>query len=101
MTCNCYKCQAGTGCIRTVAVNRTSLRQSGRWDPVVGEYVSNDREFRSKLSRGRDEQSAKLGLDVKLETVDARDHDALASLHGHDPAERKELAERTKRTKAS
>lgn len=79
-----------------VAINRTSLRQSGRWDPVVGQYVANDREFRSALAQGRDAQAEKLGMDVKLETVDSRDSDALDSLHGGDPAERRELAEKAR-----
>jgi hypothetical protein len=78
-----------------VSINRSSLRQSARWDPVVGAYVNNDREFRSLLAQGQDAQSEKLGMDCKLQTVDARDTDALASLHGHDASERKEQAEKT------
>jgi len=48
----------------------------------VGEYVANDREFRNKLREGQAAQEEKLQMEVKLETVDARDHDALADLHG-------------------
>lgn len=75
--------------IRSFAVNRSSMQSQSRWDPVVGEYVRNDREFRDKLAQGQEAQAAKLGMEVKLETVDARDSDALASLHGHS-AERRE-----------
>lgn len=79
----------------SVNVNRSSLKSTARWDPVVGAYVENDRQFRSLLAQGQDEQAEKLQMDVKLQTVDARDHDALDSLHGHDPAERQHLAEQT------
>jgi hypothetical protein len=48
----------------------------------VGSYVANEREFRDKLARGRERESENLGMDVKLETVDARDHEGLAELHG-------------------
>jgi hypothetical protein len=80
----------------SVNINRSSLKQSGRWDPVVGEYVANDRQFRSLLAQGQDAQAEKLGMDVKLQTVDARDTDALDSLHGRDPAERQEMADKAK-----
>ncbi len=92
------QCRCGKAARRRFAVqfNRSSLGQSGRWDPVVGRYVANDREFRSALAEGVERQSEKLSMDCKVETVDARDHDALASLHGHDAGERKEIAARSK-----
>jgi hypothetical protein len=49
---------------------------------VVGEYVANDRQFRDLLARGQDAESEKLNMDVKLATVDARDSEGLAELHG-------------------
>lgn len=84
-----------------VSINRTSLRQTSRWDPVVGAYVENDRQFKTLLRQGQDEQAEKLGMDVKLETVDARDHDALNSLHGTNADERKHESEKAKRVRAS
>jgi hypothetical protein len=78
------QCRCGRRAARRfhVAINRSSLRQSGRWDPVVGEYVANDREFRDLLKKGVERESENLNMDVKIETCDARDTDALADLHG-------------------
>lgn len=59
-----------------------SARHRGRWDPVVGEYVESERQFKSLLARGQQEQSEKLGMDVKLATCDSRDNEGLAELHG-------------------
>ncbi len=67
----------------------------------MGRYVANEREFKSALAQGQERQAEKLGMDVKLETVDARDHDALAHLHGHDAGERKEMAQRATFEKAN
>lgn len=71
-----------------VNIDAASARHRGRWDPVVGEYVESDRQFNNLLSKGRDEQSAKLNMDVKLATVDARDNEGLAELHGYSPDQR-------------
>ncbi len=65
-----------------IHVDRQSLKESGRWDPVVGCYVSGDAEFRSKLAEGQAAESERLGMEVKLATCDARDNEALAELHG-------------------
>jgi hypothetical protein len=77
-------CRCGRSARRrfSVAVNRSSLKSESRWDPVVGAYVANDREFRSLLARGQEAESEKLNMDVKLETLDARDSEGLAELHG-------------------
>ena len=78
-----------------VSVIASSLKHSGRWDPVVGQYVENDGQFRSLLHRGQDAQAEKLGMDVKLAEVDARDGEALAELHGYDKSERAEEVSRS------
>jgi hypothetical protein len=74
------------------------MKVNGRWDPVVGQYVSNEREFQDALSAARELQSDKLGMDVKLETVDARDTSALDELHGRSTAQREEDLEGTRKT---
>ena len=78
-----------------IGVIGSSLKQSDRWDPVVGEYVRNDREFKSLLAKGQEAQSEKLGMDVKLATYDARDHEAAAELHGHSVDQRAADLERS------
>jgi hypothetical protein len=85
------QCRCGSQArrLRGFAVNRSSLRSEARWDPVVGEYVRNNREFDYLLRQGQEAESEKLNMEVKLQTVDARDSDGLASLHGHS-AERRE-----------
>ena len=70
-----------------VNVDRTSLKPTGGWNPVVGRYVANEAEFESK----------RLGMDVKLETVDARDNEGVAELHGYTPTQRSEDMEPTRR----
>lgn len=60
----------------------STLKTQDRWDPVVGAYVENDGQFKSLLHKGQEEQAEKLGMDVKLATVDARDKEGLAELHG-------------------
>jgi hypothetical protein len=84
MPASYWQCRCGLPAKRryAVSVNRSSLRSEARWDPVVGEYVENNRHFRSLLAKGQAEQSEKLNMDVKLETVDARDSEGLAELHG-------------------
>ena len=37
----------------SVSINRSSLKSQARWDPVVGDYVKNDADFRSKLAMGQ------------------------------------------------
>jgi hypothetical protein len=82
-----------------------TARHRGRWDAQVGAYVSNEGQFQSLLRQGQERESAELGMDVKLETVDARDQEALAELHRQPLEERKEIiaqsdfADRAKRAK--
>lgn len=84
----CPKCQASAKRNFQVSINRSSLKTQSRWDPVVGAYVENDRQFRTLLRQGQEAQSQKLNMDVKLETVDARDTSALAELHGYSESDR-------------
>ena len=58
------------------------------WNPVVGEYVANRREFNNLLAQGQDRESRRLGMDVKLAQVDARDTEALNELHGMSDSDR-------------
>jgi len=92
------QCRCGSPAKRRWAVSfdRTSTKVNGRWDPVVGQYVSNEREFQDALSVARELQCDKLGMDVKLETLDARDTSGLAELHGQDINEREQDAARSK-----
>jgi hypothetical protein len=77
------RCGAQGRRLRGFALNRSSLRSEARWDPVVGQYVRSNREFDYLLRQGQEAESEKLNMEVKLQSVDARDSDALASLHGH------------------
>jgi hypothetical protein len=92
-------CRCGRTARRRFAVqfNRSSLGQNGRWDPVVGQYVANNREFNNALNVARELESEKLGMDVALQTVDARDSDALSDLHGHSPEKRESDLEATRK----
>lgn len=85
----CHVCGDVSRRVFAVSVNRSGAGNSARWDPVVGDYVANHREFEYKLRQGQERESEKLGMEVKLEMVDAADHSALAELHGH-TAERRE-----------
>lgn len=78
------QCRCGNEAKRKYQLNviGSSLKPTDRWDPVVGEYVENDGQFRSLLHKGQDEQAQKLGMDVRLASVDARDKEGLAELHG-------------------
>ena len=80
-----------------VNVDRTSLKPTGGWNPVVGRYVANEAEFYSALAEGTERESKRLGMDVKLETVDARDNEGVAELHGYTPTQRSEDMEPTRR----
>lgn len=93
------QCRCGEQARRLFQVrfDRSSLRQSGRWDPVVGTYVANDREFRNELARGAEAQAEKLGMDVNLVSVDARDHGALDELHGRSSDQREADLEPTRK----
>jgi len=74
-------------------VNQGSLKSQDRWDPVVGAYVRNDREFNELLKKGQAAQEAELGMPVPLAKVDARDTEGLAELHGHKVDHRLEVKE--------
>ena len=90
LSADALQCRCGHTAKRRWAVHfdRSSTQQSGRWDPVVGQYVANEREFQNALAASREVQSEKLKMDVKLETVDARDTSALDELHGRSSSER-------------
>src|SRR3974390_1307408 len=79
----CPVCHSLSKRMFAVQFNKSSLKHQGRFDSVVGRYVANDREFTQALREGQAAQEAKLGMEVKLEQVDARDHHGLAELHGH------------------
>ena len=102
LNADALQCRCGHSAKRRWAVHfdRTSTKVNGRWDPVVGQYVANEREFQSALSASRELQSEKLGMDVKLETVDARDTSALAEMHGQDINERQDQLAQAKFEKA-
>lgn len=91
------RCGAVAKRIRTFAVNKPSLKSQGRWDPVVGQYVENDRQFQEILKAGAAREAAELGMEVPLVSVDARDTEALGELHGTGVDHRKEIAEQSKR----
>lgn len=96
---NTIQCRCGRTAKRQFRVqfNRSSLKQQGRWDPVVGEYVANDREFRNALARGQAREEAELGMEVKLVQVDGRDKEALATLHGQTMEQREADLEGTRK----
>lgn len=95
------QCRCGSQArrIRDFAFSRTALKDQARWDPVVGAYVRNDREFRNLLAQGQAREAAELGRDVVLETVDARDTEGLAELHGHSVDHRLEVKEGAERVR--
>jgi hypothetical protein len=93
------QCRCGMTAKRKYSVSfiGSSLKSEARWDPVVGAYVENDAQFRSLLAKGQDEQAEKLQMDCKLATIDARDQEGLAELHGQSPDERGEQIEQFKK----
>ena len=78
------QCRCGNTAKRiwAVTLDRESTKQSGRWDPQVGQYVANDREFQELLRQGAEKQSAELNMECKLTTIDARDLEGRGELHG-------------------
>jgi hypothetical protein len=78
----CLECGQPARRVWQVAFDRQSTKQSGRWDPQVGQYVANDREFRELLRAGAERQERELGMEVPLAVVDARDDQARGELHG-------------------
>jgi hypothetical protein len=77
------------------AVNKASLKSQARWDPVVGQYVESDRQFRDVLAEAQEREARELNMDVPLVQVDARDQEALGELHGTGLAHRQEVAEQS------
>lgn len=93
-------CTCGETAIRvwsTINIDAKSARHQGRFDPQVGAYVESERQFNNLLRQGQDAQEEKLGMPVKLEKVDARDHEALAELHGHSTEQREHDLEGTRK----
>lgn len=76
---------------------RAQHRDNARWDPVVGRYVANQREFLDALKEGAEREERELGMEVKLIPVDAADTTALCELHGQRPEEREADLEPTLR----
>lgn len=78
------QCRCGNTAKRvwSVSFDRQSTKSSDRWDPQVGAYVRNEREFQALLRQGAEKQSQELNMECKLTTVDARDHEARGELHG-------------------
>lgn len=93
----CLKCGSTAKRVRQFSVDKSSLGQSDRWDPVVGAYVRNDAEFRSLLSAQAEREEREMGVECKLVTVDARDSEGLAELHGVSPDVRAADLEGTKK----
>ena len=93
----CLACGEIAKRVWAVTLDRQSTKQSGRWDPQVGEYVANDREFQELLRQGAERQEAELGMECRLTTVDSRDVEARGELHGTGVDHIKEQAENTAR----
>jgi hypothetical protein len=91
------QCRCGSVARRVYgfAVNKASLKSQARWDPVVGQYVENDRQFRDVLAASQEREAKELNMDVPLVQVDARDQEALGELHGTGLAHRQEVAEQS------
>lgn len=93
-------CPRGHKAVRvwsSVNIDAKSARHKGRFDPQVGAYVRNEREFTNLLRQGQEKEANELGMEVKLETIDARDHEGLAELHGFSASERESHLEGTRR----
>jgi hypothetical protein len=80
-----------------VQVKASSFGDTARWDPVVGEYVRNDNEFRAALERGAERESKELNTEVVWKPVDSRDIEGVAELHGGPVDHWHAEAENTKR----
>ena len=78
------QCRCGQKAKRvwSVSFDRQSTKSSDRWDPQVGAYVRNEREFQDLLRQGAEKQSAELNMECKLTTIDARDLEGRGELHG-------------------
>ena len=112
-----YRCPGGHEMVAVVALDQVTCLEHGvpakrvrsfglklpgetaRWDPVVGEYVRNEAEFRSILSQQMDRESRELNMEVKLTLVDSRDKEGIAELHGRPLTTWKAEAENTAKAK--
>ena len=63
-------------------------RDIARWDPVVGRYVRNDREFRDALKEAQAREEAETNMECRLVPVAAADTTALNELHSMTEADR-------------
>ena len=90
--------------IRRFAIGTAQARKDqGGWNPVVGQYVKNDAEFRSVLAAQVERESESMGMTCKVALVDSRDKEGLAELHGdvsvdHYHAEAENTAKRLRDT---
>lgn len=91
------QCRCGSPSRRVfaISVNKASLQHQGRYDHVVGAYVRNEREFRDMVRQSAARESAELGMECKVEFVDARDREGLAETHGLTVDHYHETAEQT------
>ena len=77
------RCGRSAKRIRRFAIGTTQQRKDeGGWNPVVGQYVKNDAEFRSVLAAQVERESIESNMEVKLALVDSRDKEGRAELHG-------------------
>jgi hypothetical protein len=81
----------------SVHFDRRSTKHQGHWNPQVGQYVANDREFQDALKVGAARQEAEMKMECKLAQVDSRDQAGMAETHGHPLEHRLEVAEQTER----
>lgn len=93
----CLECKATAKRVWAVTLDRHSTKHTGRYDPQVGQYVRNEREFHELLKAGAERQEQELNMAVPLATVDARDDQALAEIHGTGMDHRLEVREQTAR----
>lgn len=67
---------------------REMARDRPRWDPVVGRYVSNQRQFLDALKEGVERESEEMHMEVRVVPVDAADTTALCEMHGQSKEDR-------------
>lgn len=96
-SCLCPECGDPSRRVWAVTLDRHSTKHTGRYDPQVGQYVRNEREFHELLRAGADRQERELNMEVPLAVVDARDDQALGELHGTGVDHRLEVREQTAR----
>jgi hypothetical protein len=79
------QCRCGSPSRRvwSVTFDRRSAKNQGHWNPQVGRYVANERQFQDALREGQARQEAEMNMECKLIQVDSRDDAGLAETHGH------------------